>query len=40
MWKNGGIFEEFINKILHRVKCLYTRIKLAHPNDDIKNIGK
>jgi len=40
MWKNGGFAEELYNKILHRVKCLYTKIMLAHPNDDIKNIGK
>lgn len=40
MWKEGTFFEELYNRILHRIKCLYTRIKLAHPNDDIKNIGK
>ena len=40
MWKNGNVFEEIYNKVLHRVKCLYTRIKLAHPDDNIKNIGK
>lgn len=40
MWKTGGVFEEFYNKLLHRIKCYYTKIKLARPNDDIKNIGK
>ena len=40
MWKDGGFFEEWYNRILHRIKCLYTRIKLAHPSDDIRNIGK
>ena len=40
MWKTGTITEELYNRILHRVKCLYRRIKLAHPNDNIKNIGK
>lgn len=40
MWKTGTIAEELYNRVLHRVKCLYRRIKLAHPNDNIKNIGK
>lgn len=40
MWKKGGFFEENTNKILHRIKCLYTRIKLANPTNNIKNIGK
>lgn len=40
MWKTGTITEELYNRILHRVKCLYRRIKLAHPNDNIRNIGK
>ena len=40
MWKEGTIVEEFYNKLMHRIKCLYTRIKLAHPDDNIKNIGK
>ena len=40
MWKNGKPIEELYNKIMHRIKCLYTRIKLAHPSDNIKNIGK
>ena len=40
MWQDGGAVEEFINMVMHRVKCIYTRIKLARPNDDIKNIGK
>lgn len=40
MWKNGTVLEEFYNRVLHRVKCLYTQIKMSHPGDDIKNIGK
>lgn len=40
MWKNGKFFEELYNKFMHRLKCLYTKIKLAHPSDDIKNNGK
>lgn len=40
MWKNGTKLEEIKNKLIHRIKCIYTRIKLAHPNDNIKNIGK
>lgn len=40
MWKQGGFLEEQYNKILHRIKCIYTRYKLANPSDDIKNIGK
>lgn len=40
MWKNGTIVEEFYNRVLHRIKCLYTQIKMAHPGDDIRNIGK
>ncbi len=40
MWKNGSFGEELYNKILHRIKCLYTKIKLAKPGNNIKNIGK
>lgn len=40
MWKNGTWAEETLNKILHRIKCSYKKIKLAHPNDNIRNIGK
>ena len=40
MWKNGSITEELYNKILHRIKCIYKRIKMAHPGNDIMNIGK
>lgn len=40
MWKDGTLFEELYNKLLHRVKCAYTNIKLKHPSDNIKNIGK
>lgn len=40
MWKNGTMFEETYNRVLHRIKCLYTRIKLANPGNNIKNIGK
>ena len=40
MWREGMWYEELYNRILHRIKCLYTRVKLAHPNDNIKNIGK
>lgn len=40
MWKEGAWYEELYNRFMHRVKCLYTRIKLAHPNDNIKNTGK
>lgn len=40
MWKNGTVFEEFYNKVLHRIKSLYTRYKLANPGKNIKNIGK
>lgn len=40
MWKNGTIIEENYNKVMHRIKCLYTKIKLANPGNDIKNIGK
>lgn len=40
MWKNGRLAEEIYNRVMHRVKCLYTKIKLAHPSDNIRNIGK
>ena len=40
VWKNGSWFEETYNKVMHRIKCLYTRMKLAHPSNNIKNIGK
>lgn len=40
MWKNGTLFEETYNRVMHRVKCLYTRFKLANPGNNIKNIGK
>ena len=40
MWKNGTFFEELYNKVMHRIKCLYTRFKLANPGNNIKNIGK
>lgn len=40
MWKNGTVFEELYNKVLHRIKSLYTRYKLANPGKNIKNIGK
>lgn len=40
IWRTGTFSEEWKNKILHRIKCLYTRYKLSKPNDNIKNIGK
>lgn len=40
IWKNGNFIEEQINRGLHRVKCLYTRITMANPSDNIRNIGK
>lgn len=40
MWRNGTLVEEVVNKVLHRIKMLYTRIKLANPGNEIKNIGK
>lgn len=40
MWKEGSFFEEQYNKVLHRLKCLYTQIQLAHPSDNIRNVGK
>lgn len=40
MWKNGTYFEELYNKMLHRIKCLYTSFRLKHPSDNIKNVGK
>ena len=40
MWKTGNIIEESYNKVLHRIKCLYTKIKMSKPSKDIKNIGK
>ena len=40
MWKNGSFGEEIYNKLMHRVKCWYTRYKLANPSNNIKNIGK
>ena len=40
MWKNGTFYEELSNKILHKVKTLYLRVKLANPGENIKNIGK
>lgn len=40
MWKNGTFFEERVNEVLHNLKTLYFRIKLANPNENIKNIGK
>lgn len=40
IWKNGNFVEELYNKIMHRIKCLYTRIKLAHPSEKIRNTGK
>ena len=40
MWKNGTPFEELYNKYLGRLKMLYKRFKLAHPNKNIENIGK
>lgn len=40
MWKKGTFFEEFYNKWLQRAKCVYLRIKLAKPGENIKNIGK
>ena len=40
IWKNGSFFEELYNKIIHRIKCLYLKIKLAKPSNNIRNIGK
>lgn len=40
IWKSAAFYEELINKIIHRLKCLYAKYRLAHPNDNIKNIGK
>ena len=40
MWKNGSFFDELYNKILFRIKCLYTKIKMNKPNKTIKNNGK
>lgn len=40
MWKNGTIAEELYNIVLHRLKCLYKRLKMSKPGNDIKNIGK
>lgn len=40
IWENAPFIEEMINKILHRVKCLYTKIKLLYPSDNIVNNGK
>jgi len=40
MWKNGKPAEELRNRIMHRMKCRYTKYRLSHPDDDMKNIGK
>ncbi|NLK11098.1 MAG: sulfatase-like hydrolase/transferase [Staphylococcus equorum] len=40
LWKNGNWFEELYNKLLHRIKCLYTRVKMSKPGNDIVNNGK
>jgi hypothetical protein len=40
MWKTGTFIEETVGKLIHRIKCFYTRIKMAIPDDNIKNIGK
>ena len=39
-WKNGTFLEEMYNRVMHRIKCLYTRFILLKPSKDIKNIGK
>lgn len=40
IWKKGTFFEEVSNRILHKLKTLYLRIKLANPSKNIRNIGK
>lgn len=40
MWKTGSFIEELYNKVMHRVKCIYTKFMLAHPSDNITNTGK
>lgn len=40
MWKKGSFLDELYNKILFRLKCLYTKIKMSKPNKTIKNNGK
>ena len=40
MWKTGTFFEEFYNRLLFKVKCLYTKIMLSKPDKDIVNNGK
>lgn len=40
IWKNGTFFEETLNRVLHKLKTIYMRIKLANPGMDIRNIGK
>lgn len=40
MWKNGTIYEELYNKLMHKLKCKYKSIKMSKPGTVIKNIGK
>ena len=40
MWRNGNFIEEVYDKLLHRVKMLYDRIRAARPSENIENIGK
>ncbi len=40
MWKKGNFFEETYNKLLFKIKCLYTKILLSKPNKNIINNGK
>lgn len=40
MWRNGTWFEENYNKLLHRVKMLYDRVRALRPDEHIENIGK
>lgn len=40
MWKNGGFFEELVQKVMFRLKFLYSRLSQKKAKRKIVNIGK
>lgn len=40
VWKNGTAVEEFVNGILYRLRCMYTKMRMKKPAKTLSNIGK
>lgn len=40
IWKQGTFIEELYNRVLHRIKCYYTRLFMSNLMNSIINNGK